>query len=70
MKTSKSNFKRGTEFNVGGKTFISGGTMIHPEYGLRIVLVCDPITGAQDGWYFLQELNDWMKTGFVKISVR
>lgn len=62
------NFKQGTRFNVGGKTFISAGTMRYPAASnLRIVLVADPVTQAESGYYFLDELRNGLKTGFVTI---
>lgn len=42
--------------------------MKHPAASnLRIVLVADPVTQAESGYYFLDELRNWAKTGFVTI---
>ncbi len=65
-----SNFKQGTKFKfrVSGKTFMSLGIIKPIGEQLKVVLTADPITGAENGWYYLQDLKNGLRAGIVIIE--
>lgn len=65
-----SNFKQGTKFKfrVSGKIFVSLGTIKPIGERLKVVRTADPITGAENGRYFLQDLMNGLRAGIVIIE--